>query len=156
DTLNNDLLRFDRRQALRYALGLMAAAGADPAMLDGWMEQARQHDEPPRKSYKPLAEGNPAFFSAAEFKTLTRMVDLIIPKTDTPGAADAGVALYIDIIVRNDAALGEKFKKGLTELDAAAMKASRKNFADAGASAQNKVLEAMVPKKAPGNEFFET
>ncbi len=148
----------DRRQALRYALGLMAAVGAEPFMLDAWMQQVQDSGRSgaAKGTYRPLADGNPTFFNASEYKTLTRMVDMIIPRTDTPGAADAGVPLYIDIIVKYDAALGKKFKTGLSELDAAAQKASRKNFSDAAPTAQIKVLESMQPEKAPGHDFFET
>jgi len=149
-----------RRQALRYALGAMAAAGADPLMLDAWMQQVqdsgRSGVDAAKGKYRPLADGNPTFFNANEYKTLTRMVDLIIPRTDTPGAADAGVPLYIDIIVKYDAALGQKFRTGLSELDAAAQKAAKKTFSDAPAQAQIKVLEAMLPEKASGHDFFET
>ena len=145
---------FDRRQALRYALGAMAAAGADPLVLDAWMQQI--HDAPRAGKHRPLAEGKPSYFDASEYRTLTRMVDLIIPRTDTPGAADAGVPLYIDIIVNSDHVLGEKFKAGLSQLDSASRKASGKSFADASAPAQTNVLESMLPEKAAGHDFFET
>jgi hypothetical protein len=84
------------------------------------------------------------------------MVDLIIPRTDTPGAADAGVPLYIDIVVNSDRALGEKFQRGLSQLDAASRKASKKSFAEAPEPAQIKVLQSLLPNNAHGNEFFET
>jgi Gluconate 2-dehydrogenase subunit 3 len=151
---------FDRRQALRYALGLMAAVGAEPLMLDAWMQQAqdsvRSGSGAAHSKYRPLVEGEPKFFNATEYKTLTRLVDLIIPRTDTPGAADAGVPLYIDIIVNSDAALGEKFRSGLTQLDAASQKAGQKSFREASEAAQTKVLQSMLPEKAPGHDFFET
>jgi gluconate 2-dehydrogenase subunit 3-like protein len=152
---------FDRRQALRYTLGMMAAVGADPELVDAWMQQVHQESErsnpaPAGKKYRPLAEGKPAFFNAGEYKTLTRMVDLIIPRTETPGAADAGVPLYIDIVVNSDRALGEKFRAGLNQLDAASQKAGKKNFVDAPERKQIKVLESMLPNRAPGNDFFET
>jgi len=160
DKLFETILNVDRRQALRYALGMMAAAGADPLMLDAWMQQvrdsARSGNAGAKPRYRPLAEGNPRFFDAGEYKTLTRMVDMIIPRTDTPGAADAGVPLYIDIIVNSDPALGAKFRNGLSELDRAALKAAKKNFADAPEPARIKVLESMLPSQAPGNDFFET
>ena len=154
------ILNLDRRQALRYALGMMAAAGADPLVLDGWMQQvhdsARSANNGAKPKHRPLVEGAPKFFNASEYKTLTRMADMIIPRTDTPGAADAGVPLYIDIIVNSDAALGEKFRNGLSELDRASQKAAQKNFADAPEPARIKVLESMLPSQAPGNDFFET
>jgi hypothetical protein len=38
----------------------------------------------------------PAVFSSGDFKLLTALVELIIPTTDTPGAAAAGADRYID------------------------------------------------------------
>lgn len=43
--------------------------------------------------------GKPKFFTAAEMSMLALLVDEIIPKTDTPGAVEAGVPGYIDLIV---------------------------------------------------------
>jgi len=149
-----------RRQALRYMLGWMAAVGIDPPLVEGWMGQAHeamaQGSREGKKKYRPLAEGNPGFFTAPEYKALTRMVDLIIPRTDTPGAGDAGVPLYIDIVVRLDDALGNKFRKGLAELDTASRGATGRAFVDAGNVAQVNMLKAMQPASAPGNDFFET
>jgi len=147
-----------RRQALRYLLGWMAAVGADPPLIEAWMGQARD-SAPPKKQngkYRPLAEGDPAFFSAAEYSTLTRIVDLIIPRTDTPGAADAGVPLYIDIIVRADDSLGQKFRKGLADLDAASRAATKHTFVKARPVQQTKILEAMRSASPPANDFLET
>jgi hypothetical protein len=148
----------DRRQALRYTLGLMAAAAADPQALNAWTPQDHPEHEQPNAGgkHRPLAEGSPTFFNAAEFQALSRMVDLIIPRTDTPGAADAGVPLYMDIVVTSDRPLGEKFRAGLSQLDVASKKASKKIFVEAPEAAQIKVLQSMVPKKARGNDFFET
>ena len=41
----------------------------------------------------------PAFFTPAEYDTLSRLTDVIIPATETPGAAQAGVPEYIDRVV---------------------------------------------------------
>lgn len=38
----------------------------------------------------------PRFFTPAQFAILDAVVDIIIPRTDTPGARDAGVAVFID------------------------------------------------------------
>ena len=45
----------------------------------------------------PVAQtASPGFFTKDELFVLARLVDLIIPRTDTPGAADAGVHLLVD------------------------------------------------------------
>lgn len=38
----------------------------------------------------------PAFYTKAELQTVTFLSDTIIPRTDTPGALDAGVPAYMD------------------------------------------------------------
>jgi len=57
----------------------------------------------------PPAEAQASFLTAAELVSLTVLVDTIIPRTDTPGAADAGVPAYIDRRLAANAQLAERF-----------------------------------------------
>ena len=41
----------------------------------------------------------PAFFTQAEYASLSKLTDVIIPATETPGATQAGVPEYIDRVV---------------------------------------------------------
>jgi gluconate 2-dehydrogenase gamma chain len=41
----------------------------------------------------------PTFFTPAEYATLSRLTDVIIPATETPGASAAGVPEYVDRVV---------------------------------------------------------
>ena len=41
----------------------------------------------------------PAFFTPAEYASLSKLTDVIIPATETPGATQAGVPEYIDRVV---------------------------------------------------------
>ena len=43
----------------------------------------------------------PKYFSETQIKIIERIADIIIPDTDTPGAAKAGVHLYIDHMAAN-------------------------------------------------------
>lgn len=61
----------------------------------------------------------PKHFSEDDFKLLTAVVDLIIPRTETPGAADAGVPLYIDRVAGNKPSVRETLQQGLASLRAA-------------------------------------
>jgi hypothetical protein len=56
-------------------------------------------------------------FSPEERKRVAELVDLIIPRTDTPGAADAHVPEFIDRKLSLDAALKERFLTGLRGFD---------------------------------------
>jgi hypothetical protein len=56
-------------------------------------------------------------FSAEEMKRVATLVDLIIPRTDTPGASDAHVPEFIDRKLSLDASLRERFLAGLRAFD---------------------------------------
>lgn len=85
-----------RRQALKI-LGTLTATCAFPFASD---ELYGQHvmlvpGQTPAAAgpYKPL------FFTPAEYSVLSRLTDVIIPETGTPGAVRAGVPEYIDRVV---------------------------------------------------------
>ena len=64
------------------------------------------------------ARGQSPFLTAAEKGFLEALVDTIIPRTDTPGAIDAGVPTYIDRRLAADPKLGAAFRAGLVALEA--------------------------------------
>jgi hypothetical protein len=72
-----------RRELLITIAGATAVASA----------QQHHHADTP---VKPLIVRKTPFFTAEEFATLGALVDLIIPRTDTPGASDAGVHILIE------------------------------------------------------------
>src|SRR6185437_7234318 len=53
------------------------------------------------------------FFNPDEFETLNALVQTIIPRTDTPGAADAGVGYLIDEYAVDSPETGETLRHGL-------------------------------------------
>lgn len=63
------------------------------------------------------SEGQPAVLTATELESLKALVDAIIPRTDTPGASDAGVPAYIDRRLAANPQLVERFRSGLTALE---------------------------------------
>ena len=84
----------------------------------------------------PVASG-PAYFSQADWETVSKLSDLIIPRTDTPGAVDAGVPHWIDYHVAHEPELQEKFKQGLAYLDEQAHTVNGSAFASShGAAAE--------------------
>lgn len=53
------------------------------------------------------------FFRPAEMELLGKLVALIIPRSDTPGAADANVHYYIDWQAHTNAKMGAQLRKDL-------------------------------------------
>src|ERR1700738_554099 len=66
----------------------------------------------------PILQGQEQIkiFSADEFQLLTKLVDAIIPRTDTPGASEAGVPRYIDYIAVSHKETARALLKGLADL----------------------------------------
>src|SRR6478752_5119140 len=64
------------------------------------------------------AEADATFLTQREIEWLKALVDTIIPRTDTPGASDAGVPGFIDRRLATNAPLTEVFRSGMRSLDA--------------------------------------
>ena len=81
-------LAINRRQALVTIAGIAAAT---PAMA------------------RPV-------FSTEELRVLSLLVDIVIPRTETPGASDVGVHFYIQGVAAADSALRWTLQQGLAAL----------------------------------------
>lgn len=91
-------------------------------------------------TYTP--SGKNEFFSDAHMKLMARFVDIIIPETDTPGAAEAGVHLYMDHLAGSWMNDEEKavLLEGLNNLDAASQ---GEDFMALDADAQVAIVQTM-------------
>ena len=90
----------------------------------------------------PVATG-PAYFSQADWDTVSKLADLMIPRTDTPGAVDAGVPHWIDRQVAAKPELQEKFKEGLAYLAEQAHTLNGTSFTALSEQQQIAVLQAL-------------
>jgi len=87
---------------------------------------------------KPELAFIPKFLSADQAALVSEVAEIIIPKTDTPGAKDTGVPAFIDVIV-NDCykkADQENFLSGLNDFDKGAKDAYGDAFLDLDADKQ--------------------
>jgi hypothetical protein len=124
----------------RDALLSLAAATSLPVLGQ------HQHSE----SSTPPPPTAPKYFSAADFRTVTALVDLILPRSETPGASDAGVHFYIDDAVNGKPELRETFRAGLDWLNREAHKEDGRGFADLTVERQTAILT-----KASDGLFFK-
>lgn len=103
----------------------------------------------------------PQFFSAPEYALVERLTDLIIPADDTPGARDAGVSEFIDLMVSRDSELQRSFRHGLSWLDMRSRKNWGKTFLLLNPYQQTALLESLAYRKKfwtgdePGQNFFD-
>jgi gluconate 2-dehydrogenase gamma chain len=96
----------------------------------------------------------PLFFTASEYATVEVLADLIIPSDATPGANEAGVSEFIDLMVSRDATLQPRFRSGLNWLDAHSNAEAGSAFLNLAPSQQAALLEPLAYKKRfrPGEE----
>jgi gluconate 2-dehydrogenase gamma chain len=117
NTMNQPM---DRREALRKTALLMGAAVSATA-LAGIMQGCKAT---PELTYTP------SFFTEDQARLVSELAQTIIPKTDTPGAKEAGVPGFIDQILKvcykkEDQ---DKFLAGLTDFDAKSKAAHGDSF----------------------------
>ena len=76
----------DRREALRRTALLMGGMVSAPAIM-GVLNGC---------TAKPGVDWKPVFLDADQASVITDVAEIIIPRTDTPGAKDVGVPSFID------------------------------------------------------------
>jgi gluconate 2-dehydrogenase gamma chain len=130
----------DRREALRRTALLMGAALSAPTIA-GIMNGC---------TAKPTINWKPEFLNNDQGILISQLSEIIIPKTNTPGAKDVGVPGFIDQMLKDVYSKEEqdRFITGLKEFDDAAKKESGDNFVGMDAEGQvafvNKVHKAAI------------
>jgi gluconate 2-dehydrogenase gamma chain len=145
----------DRRELL--AMLAKVAAFAQFPGFSRWAfagEHSHAESAPVRpETYQPL------FFTDAEYKTVDQLTELIIPKDESPGARDAGVAEFIDFMVAHDDSLQYPFRTGLAWLDAFATEKRGRDFFSLDPAQQEALLRKLAskaeqsPTEVQGQEF---
>src|SRR5689334_16758957 len=99
----------DRREVLE-----MFAKAAFASQFPGFVRWAcaAEHVMTDTVHPKPL-KYQPQFFTPDEYKTVDELAELIIPKDESPGARDAGVAEFIDFMASSDDEIQQQFRSGL-------------------------------------------
>ena len=129
-----------RRQALKI-LGTVTATCAFPFASDELYGQhvVVEHIQAPVGGgpYKPT------FFTVSEYALLSRLTDVLIPETETPGAVRAGVPEYIDRVVSLNAAHQPLARAGLAWLASEAQRRFAREYAALDESQQVELLQPL-------------
>ncbi len=149
----------DRREILEL-IALAAAASRFPGFAR-WV-CAPQHTaaaDPKTAPSRPPSY-QPQFFTPPEFLAIEQLSEIIIPKDESPGAQDAGVAEFIDFMVANDPELQWPFRYGIDWLNARAAALHGSTFIALADNQKTALLRplasssASVPADADGRAFF--
>jgi hypothetical protein len=124
-----------RRESLKI-IGAIGSTCAFPFSADELYGQ-HAHAANPAPVEGPYT---PKFFSGDEFEMLSRITELIIPTTDTPGAIGAGVPKYIDGVVSANPEHKKRFREGLVGLNQESTNKYRKTFIKLSEPQQIKLL----------------
>ena len=97
----------------------------------------------------------PKVLKPDQVEWVAKLVDLIIPRSDTPGASDAGVPIYIDRVLSRDAGRKTRFLDGMARLDSAAKKKFGAPFTSLDSAQQTELLTAISTEKSALGRFFK-
>jgi gluconate 2-dehydrogenase gamma chain len=133
-----------RREILRRAAWLLGGAISAPAAL-AVLQGCSAKEEP------GAAATAPGFLSAAELALVAEIAEIMIPKTDTSGARDAGVPAFIDMALDGlySAEDQTRYRSGLAEFETAA-RASGKPFLEQDAPARTAFLQQSLTAALAG------
>ena len=112
----------DRREALKRTAWLMGGVVSAPAIM-GVLNGC---------AAKPTIDWKPVFLSQDQGILITEVAEIIIPKTDTPGAKDVGVPGFIDLMLKDVYSKEDqdRYLEGLKAFDDAAKKEYGDSFID--------------------------
>ena len=130
-----------RRDVLRQLALAVTAAGA--GMFN--VEAARVVHALAGEARAQAGGYSPAALSAHQFRTVTRLAELIVPADAGGGSAvEAGAPEFIDLLCSQSPDLMGIYADGLEWLDAATRRAQGRTFVDASAAQQTAMLDALV------------
>ena len=146
--MTQDQSGLSRREAIRSAL-LLVGGIATAAQITA-IEHVLAADE---------MDSSSSFLSDGHLAMLQGIADIIIPETDTPGAASAGVHRFIDRMLAEWASTGtqQQFVAGFDDIDKRAVASGMPDFVGGSAEQQIDLLEQLDREAFAQNstdEFF--
>jgi gluconate 2-dehydrogenase gamma chain len=156
---SNEQNTLSRRRALKI-LGVGAGAAGAMSIYENPTFAQHHHAAQSAKTHAKAQAAKPRFFTPAEMATITAMSALIIPTDEqSPGAKEAGVPAFIDLMVSTSPEdVRKMWREGLASVDKFSQGKNQKNFVDASAQDQVKILEEISKNefdpKTPEQQFF--
>lgn len=131
----------ERRQAIKNALILLGGSLLLPDVLKAWEF--------------PRIENQSFVWTESENELLVALTEIIIPKTDTPGAREAGVAAFILKFVADCEAKEKQilFKTGLETVESRAKSQFNKSFLDCKPDEQIAIVKRMNAEATDGTRL---
>ena len=130
-----------RREVLRQLALAVTAAGTGAFNV----EAARVVHALAGEARAQAGGYSPAALSAHQFRTVTRLAELIVPADEGGGSAgEAGAPEFIDQLCSQNPDLLRIYADGLAWLDATSRRAHGRTFLDAGAAQQRETLDGLV------------
>lgn len=125
----------DRREAIKrtaWIMGGVVSAPAIAAILKGCKAE-------------PKVDWKPSYFNVPQAAIISEVAEIILPKTDTPGAKDVGVPAFIDLILKDcyQKEDQDRFISGLTEFDNGAEQEFGDKFMDLEADQQQAYVKKL-------------
>jgi len=134
----------NRREAMRL-LATSAVIPLAPGSVMAMLRDARTvvGTQPAPRTLNPHQEAS-----------VRAMAEMILPRTDTPGATDVGASEFIDLMLTEwyEDSERERFLNGLEDVDHRAQSLFAKDFVDCQAIQQAQVLTALGEKMAEETE----
>lgn len=130
----------NRREIIRtLAMSLTAAGAAMDAEAAQHVHHAAAAEKASKGAYKVKE------FRPHEYKTITRLAELIVPADSVSGSAvDAGAPEFIDTLASQNPKIAEIFHGGLGWLDAEMRHRFGKSFTDCSEAQQTEMLDVLV------------
>ena len=124
----------DRRSALKKAGVLAGSAVAIPSFFS-LLQSCKSEN---RLGWQPL------FFTETEAKTIAAILDMILPRTDTPGALDVKSDIFIDKVIAKtyDEEAQAKMRSEIAAFNSECEKNFGNTFIELNPSDREKVLQA--------------
>jgi hypothetical protein len=130
-----------RRDVLRQIALALTAAGAG-AMSPAAAQEVHQHAQEERRR---TGTYTPKFFKAHEYRTITRLAELIVPADEQSGSSvDAGAPEFIDLLCSQNEKLGQIYSGGLLWIEARMRRTRSVSFLEASEPQQTALLNELV------------